>query len=183
MVIGPVLAVGLYEKSRLLAAGKFASLARMIVVEPKSGGQILFAGVLLLLLTLLWMRAAVLIYALFFGLKPFPGLALIAPMLFTTPTGWAMLLVGGAVGGLFAAFAFAISAFSVSMLLNECVDALSAMGTSMALVWHNLPVMLTWAAIMLTLISSALATGLLGMIVVFPVLGHGSWHAYRAMRA
>lgn len=183
MVIGPVLAFGLYEKSRLLAAGKFASLARMIVVEPKSGGQILFAGVLLLLLTLLWMRAAVLIYALFFGLKPFPGLALIAPMLFTTPTGWAMLLVGGAVGGLFAAFAFAISAFSIPMLLNERVDALTAMGTSMALVWHNLPVMLTWAAIMLTLISSALATGLLGMIVVFPVLGHGSWHAYRAMRA
>ncbi|MDB5484595.1 MAG: putative transrane protein, partial [Tardiphaga sp.] len=152
-------------------------------VRPKSGAQILFAGVLLLLLTLLWMRAAVLIYALFFGLKPFPGLALIAPMLVTTTTGWAMLIVGGAVGGLFAAFAFAISAFAIPMLLNERVDALTAMGTSMALVWHNLPVMLTWAAIMLALISIGLVTGMLGMIVIFPVLGHGSWHAYRAVRA
>jgi uncharacterized membrane protein len=53
----------------------------------------------------------------------------------------------------------------------------------MALVWHNLPVMLTWAAIMLALIAIGLATGLLGMIIIFPVLGHGSWHAYRAMRA
>jgi len=56
------------------------------------------------------------------------------------------------------------------------------MGTSMALVWNNLQVMLTWAAIMLALIFFGIVTGLLGMIVVFPVLGHGSWHAYRTMR-
>jgi uncharacterized membrane protein len=128
------------------------------------------------------MRAAVIIYALFFGLRPFPGLDHIAPMLFTTQVGWAMLIVGGAVGGLFAAFSFAISVFAVPMLLNERVDALTAMGTSMALVWANLPVMLTWAAIVLVLFLVSLATGLLGLIVAFPVLGHGTWHAYRTMR-
>jgi len=182
MVVGPVLAVGLYEKSRRIAAGEPVSLASMIFVKPKSGGQLLFAGVMLCLLMLLWMRAAVIIYALFFGLRPFPGLDHIAPMLFTTPTGWAMLVVGSLIGGLFAAFSFAISAFAIPMLLNERVDALTAMGTSMALVWHNLPVMLVWAAIVLSLFLVSLATGLLGMIVVFPVLGHGSWHAYRTMR-
>lgn len=181
MVVGPVLGIGLYEKSRLISAGKPVSLWRMIFVRPKSGGQLLFAGVLLFLLTCLWMRAAVIVYALFFGLRPFPGIDHIAPMLFTTELGWAMLLVGSAIGGLFAAFAFAISAFAIPMLLSERVDALTAMGTSMALVWHNLPVMLTWAAIMLALIFVGIATGLLGMIVVFPVLGHGSWHAYRAV--
>jgi len=182
MVVGPVLAVGLYEKSRRLAAGKKASLWDMVFVKPASGGQILFTGVLLCLLTLLWMRAAVIIYALFFGLRPFPGLDRIAPMLFTTPEGWAMLAVGSAVGALFAAFSFAISAFSIPMLLNERVDALTAMGTSMALVWNNLPVMLTWGTIVLALFLVSLATGLLGLIVVFPVLGHGTWHVYRAMR-
>jgi len=181
MVVGPVIGIGLYEKSRRIAEGKPVSLWHMIFVKPESGGQILFAGVLLLGLTLLWMRAAVILYALFFGLQPFPGLDRIVPTLFTTQIGWAMLLVGGAVGGLFAAFAFAISAFSIPMLLSERTDALTAMGTSMALVWNNLPVMLTWAAIMLVLIFAGMITGLLGMIVVFPVLGHGSWHAYRAM--
>lgn len=182
MVVGPILAVGLYEKSRRIAAGEPVGLAQMIFVKPKSGGQILFTGVLLCLLMLVWMRAAVIIYALFFGLVPFPGLHQIVPMLFTTPTGWAMLLVGGAVGGLFAAFSFAVSAFSIPMLLNERVDALTAMGTSVALVWHNLPAMLTWGAIVLALFLLSLATGLVGLIVVFPILGHGTWHAYRAMR-
>lgn len=183
MVVGPILAVGLYEKSRRLAAGMPVSLTRMIFVKPESGGQILFAGVLLCLLMITWMRAAVIVYALFFGLTPFPGLDHIAPMLFTTPTGWAMLVVGSAIGGLFAAFSFAISAFSIPMLLSERVDALTAMGTSTALVWNNLPVMLAWGAIVLGLFLLCLATGLIGLIVVFPVLGHGTWHAYRAVSA
>lgn len=182
MVVGPILAVGLYVKSRSLAAGEPVSLAQMIFVRPASGPQILFTGVLLCLLMLVWMRAAVIIYALFFGLVPFPGLAHVAPMLFGTPTGWMMLIVGTAIGALFASFSFAISAFSIPMQLDQPTDALTAMGSSLALVWHNLSAMLTWAALMLALVLLSIATGLLGLIVVFPVLGHGTWHAYRAVQ-
>jgi uncharacterized membrane protein len=182
MVVGPILAVGLYEKSRRIAAGERVSLMRMIFVKPASGPQILFTGVLLCLLMVLWMRAAVIVYALFFGLVPFPGLDHVAQMLFGTPTGWAMLVVGSAVGALFASFSFAISAFSIPMLLNERIDALTAMGSSLAYVWNNLSAMLTWGLIVLTLFLLSLATGLLGLIVVFPVVGHGTWHAYRALQ-
>jgi uncharacterized membrane protein len=182
MVVGPVLAVGLYEKSRRMAAGEPVTLASMIFVKAQSGGQILFIGVILSLLMLAWMRAAVIIYALFFGVRAFPGLDHIIGMLFTTAVGWAILIVGGAVGGLFAAFSFAISVFSIPMLLNERLDAFTAMGTSMALVWNNLPVMLTWGAIVLALFLASLATGLLGLVVTFPLLGHATWHAYKAIR-
>jgi uncharacterized membrane protein len=182
MVVGPVLAIGLYEKSRLIAAGKRVSLLQMIIVRPKSGGQVLFSGVLLCTLMLVWTRAAVIIYALFFGINPFPGLDGVAAMLFTTPTGWAMLIAGSFVGGVFAAFSFAISVFAIPMLLNERVDALTAMGTSMGMVWANLPVMLTWAVIVLALFLINVMTGMLAMIVVFPVLGHGTWHACVAMK-
>jgi uncharacterized membrane protein len=181
MVVGPILAVGLYEKSRRLAAGRSASLGDMLFVKPASGGQILFTGVLLCLLMMLWIRAAVIIYALFFGLLPFPGLDHIAKSLFTTPIGWSMLLVGTVIGGLFAAFAFAISALSIPMLLDRRIDALTAMGSSVALVWGNLPVMLVWGTIVLALFLASLVTGLVGLIVVFPVLGHGTWHAYLAL--
>lgn len=182
MVVGPLLAVGLYQKSRALANKESVSLARMIFVRPRSGGQIWFTGAILCGLMLLWMRAAVLIYALFFGLTPFPGLDHIASMLFTTWTGWAMLLVGSVVGGLFAAFSFAISTFSVPMLLNEDVDAFTAMGTSISLVWSNLPVMIAWGIIVLALFLFSVATALVGLIIVFPLLGHATWHAYKAMR-
>jgi len=181
MVVGPVLAVGLYEKSRRLGEGMQTGLSAMLAVRPASGGELLFTGVLLCLLMLLWMRAAVILYALFFGLLPFPGLENVAQVLFDTPTGWVLLIVGTVVGALFAAFSFAISVFSIPMMLDRRIDALTAMGTSMALVWNNLPVMLTWGSIVLVLFLLCLLTGLLGLIVVFPLLGHGTWHAYRAI--
>lgn len=181
MVVGPLIAIGLYQKSLDIENGQRTSLPRMLFVDAKSGGQVLYTGAILCLLMLLWMRAAVIIYALFFGLTPFPGLDHITEMLISTPEGWSMLLVGAVVGGLFAAFSFAISAFSVPMLLDKDVDAFTAMGTSISLVWNNLPVMLMWGAIVLALFIISLLTGLVGMIVVFPLVGHASWHAYRAI--
>lgn len=182
MVVGPIIANGLYEKSRILEEGRRPTYLRMFLVRPRSEYQAWFMGVLLLGLMLLWLRAAVLIWALFFGIVPFPGTDEIVPILFTTPTGWSLLLVGGIVGALFAAFSFSISVFAMPMLLTEHTDALSAMGLSIALVWNNLPVMLAWGVIVLTLFLASLATGFAGLIVVFPILGHGTWHAYRAIR-
>jgi uncharacterized membrane protein len=93
-----------------------------------------------------------------------------------------MLLVGSVVGGVFAAFSFAISTFSIPMLLDEDVDAFTAMGTSISLVWNNLQVMIAWGGIVLALFLASVATGLVGLIITFPLLGHATWHAYKAMR-
>lgn len=182
MVVGPLLAIGLYAKSRDIAMGRPVSLKNMILVKAQSGAQVLYTGAILCLLMLVWMRAAVLIYALFFGLRPFPGLDHVATMLFTTPVGLAMLVVGSVVGGLFAAFSFAISIFAVPMLLDQKTDAFTAMGTSISMVWNNLPVMLAWGAIVLALFVLCVATGLVALIVVFPLLGHATWHSYGAMK-
>lgn len=181
MIIAPVLAVGLYEKSRVLESGRQTTFWRMIFVEPKAGAQVYFTGVILCLLMLLWIRTAVLIYALFLGVRPFPGLSHVTDFLLTDPFGWAMVAVGTLVGGLFASFAFSISVFSIPMLLDKPVDAFTAMGTSMALVWNNLMPMIVWGAIVLTLFVFCAITGLLGLIVIFPWLGHATWHAYRAV--
>lgn len=182
MVIGPLVANGLYVKSRNLEQGRQTSLSEMLFVRPRSIVSTMFMGVILLMLFLLWNRAAVLLWALFFGVKPFPGMDEILSTLLTTPQGWALILIGGSVGALFAAFSFAISVFAVPMLLEERTDALSALGISMAMVWNNLPVMVAWGTIVLALFLLCIATGLLGLIIVFPLLGHGTWHAYRALR-
>ena len=182
LIVGPLAATGLYLKSRRLENGESVSLGGMLAVRPVAGAQVFFTGILLAMLMLLWMRSAVLVYALFFGIRPFPGLDNIVEMLVTTPRGWAMLVVGSFIGALFAGFSFAISVFSVPMLLDRRVDALTAMGVSTAMVWNNLRPMLVWGAIVLALFVISVATGLLGLIVIFPLLGHATWHAYRAMR-
>jgi len=182
MVVGPLIAVGLYQKSRDLEAGRPTSLARMILVKPEGGAQVWFAGAMLCLLMLLWMRAAIIIYALFFGLRPFPGFEDALAMLTQTPRGWWMLATGASVGGLFAAFGFAIGCFGIPRLMDDRTDALTAMGSSMAMVSANLPVMLTWAALVSVLMVVAVVTGLVGLIVIFPLLGHAAWHSYRAVR-
>lgn len=181
MIVGPFFAIGLYEKSRAIEERRAIGLAQMLAVHPRAGRQIFFTGLLLCVLMLLWMRAAVFIYAIFFGVTPFPGLDHIVGMLFGTPYGWLMLIVGTAIGGLFAAFSFSVSVFAVPMQLERGVDALTAMATSMKIVWNNLPVMLVWGAIVLVLFAVAVATALFGLIIVFPLLGHATWYAYRAM--
>ncbi len=181
MIVAPFLAMGLYEKSRAIGEGRTIGLDSMILTRPRAGAQAFFAGLLLCLLLLLWVRAAVLLWALFFGVTPFPGLDGVIGVLFGTTYGWIMLVVGTAIGGLFAAFAFAISVFAVPMLLDRRVDALTAMATSMKLVWNNPRPMIAWGAMLLLLFAACVATGLFGMIVIFPLLGHATWHAYRAV--
>ena len=182
MIVGPLVAAGLYLKSREIENGQRVSLRTMMTVRPLAGAQVFFTGMVLTMLMLLWMRAAVLIYALFFGVRAFPGLDHVATMLITTPVGWAMLAVGSLIGSLFAGFAFAISVFSIPMLLDHKVDAMTAMGVSLAIVWNNLGPMLLWGAIVLALFLICVATGLIGLIAIFPWLGHATWHAYREMR-
>ncbi len=181
LIIAPFLAIGLYEKSRAISEGNDTRLDLMLRVRPRAGAQVFFMGLLLSLLMLLWMRAAVLLWALFFGVTAFPGLNHVVEVLVGTPYGWTMIAVGTAIGGLFAAFAFAISVFAVPMLLDRRIDALTAMGTSMRLVWNNLPPMIVWGAMILALFALCVATGLLGMIIIFPLLGHATWHAYKTV--
>jgi uncharacterized membrane protein len=68
------------------------------------------------------------------------------------------------------------------MMLEERTDALTAMGISLSLVSNNLPVMLAWGAIVVALFALSVLSGFVGLIVIFPLLGHATWHAYRAIR-
>ena len=82
-------------------------------------------------------------------------------------------------GGVLAAPIFASSAIAIPLLLDRQTTLLQAVLTSWNAVLANPLPLALWAAIILVLTLLGLASALLGLVVVIPLLGHASWHAYR----
>jgi uncharacterized membrane protein len=181
LILGPILALGLYDKSRRIDNGTPLSFSNILRIPVSAITQLLLAGTLLTLLLMLWVPAAAILYALFFGLQPFPGVENLAIILFATIDGWALLVIGSLVGGLFASLAFPLSVFAIPMLYDQETDVLTAMAISLNSVSHEMGTMISWGIVVVALGALCLATGLVGLIVIYPLLGHATWRAYRDM--
>lgn len=169
VIIGPVLAFSLYDISCQLDRGRRPTLGHCFLESRRHLGNELLFAVLLIIILMIWARAASMIHVFF----PTDG----------AEGGWmayaAFLGVGTAVGALFAGFTFAVSAFALPMMMERKVDIVTAALTSINAVLRNKAAMALWGAIIVASVVIGFGTAFIALALLMPVIGHATWHAYR----
>jgi uncharacterized membrane protein len=165
--VAPLIGVGLYCVSRDLAAGRRPTPGRCMSLSRRVVGQAAVFALCQLVIVLLWSRAGMMVTA-FVPLEEGDRGTLLE-----------FLLIGSAVGSIFAAATFAVSAFSPPMIADRDVDMVTACVSSVRAVACNWRVMLMWAALVVLLTAAAFATAFIGLAIAMPWLAYASWHAYR----
>jgi len=201
-LVGPLIAIGMYELSRRRELGLDTSRKHLFdVLKSKSLGAIVTLGLVLTVVYFAWLLAALAIYKTTFGGGLEGSLATLfvqlvsldltaagpqslgdfAVSIITTRAGWTLVLVGSGVGLVFAVVVLSLSAVSFTMLIDRDVSAWTAAATSVRVVMANPMSMGLWGII----VAVALVVGSLplfaGLCIVLPVLGHATWHLYRTV--
>ena len=183
ILLAPLLAVGTYSISEQIERGRQPSLRRCLVVGRRAFGNLMVFALILMIVFLVWWRAASAVHIFF-------------PVDMTSPdwTDYLQFLgIGSAVGSIFAVIVFAAAAFSLPMLVDREADSVTAVVTSVNAVLRNKPAMAVWAALIVVAVTPGFALLLLGrergagfalvmalLGITLPLIGHATWHAYRA---
>lgn len=179
-LVGPVAALGLYQISRRREEGRSYQWRDTLGIFKKPTiGAIGALALLLGAIYFAWLASAMAIHWLTFGSIAPTSVAGFFSDVFTTGAGWALIIMGTAVGFVFAVIVLAVAAISFPMMLDRNVTMAQAVATSVAVFWTNPKSMLAWGAI----VAAGLILGSLplfvGLAVTMPILGHATWHLYR----
>jgi len=169
VLIGPLMALGLYSVSACLELGIAPSFQQCVRVTRGQLPNIFVFALILSVIFLVWARAATILHV-FYPSIGHPRLVDLAMF----------LGIGSVVGAFFCAIVLTASAFSLPMLVDRKTDAVTAVVTSTNAVLRNKPAIAVWAAIIVACVVLGFATAYLAFVVLMPLLGHATWHGYRA---
>ncbi len=177
LMVAPILSTGLYAVSRALLRGEPAGLSVVWAVWASLDRRLIKFGLLLTALGTGWVMSSAALITL--GVKPMittPADFLHRVVLAPNPGFFEIWLL---VGGLMAAPVFASSVVAIPLLVDRQVSVQRAVLTSWRAVMANPICLSLWGAIVMSLALLGLGTLMFGLILVIPVLGHATWHAYR----
>jgi uncharacterized membrane protein len=177
VLVGPILATGLYEQSRLLSRGKRPTFADAVHAWQRGTRPLVWLGALLALAGTFWVLFSAGMFALFVK-TPIDGpMGFLRYVVMSQPN--YLFILWSMAGGLGAAIVFASTAVSPPLLLGRIISLRAAILTSVRAVGENPVAMLIWAGIIMMAMALSFATAMVGFVITVPVLGHATWHAYR----
>lgn len=177
VLVGPFLSLGLYEISRCSEQGQPARFTQSLMCWRSHLGSMGLLVLVLMLLELLWGRASLVVFAVFFN-TGMPSTSSVVQAIFNMGN-WQFVVVYFVIGSVFASLVFSTCVVSLPMILDRDTDAISAAITSIEVVLTNTKVLVIWGLLISVLIFSSLMPWGLGILIVGPWLGYASWHAYR----
>lgn len=181
-LVGPLAAAGLYEISRRAATNQPADLMSSLRGVLHNYESLLSIGLVLAVAMISWERLSALLFALLVPAEIY-GLDGIISTLFLSGQHLGFVAAYILAGGLIAASIFVMTVVAVPMLMDRDTDIISAMMSSVRAVSLNRRAMLVWAVLIVVFTGIGFATMMIGMVILFPLLGHATWHAYRDLVA
>jgi uncharacterized membrane protein len=178
LLVAPFVAMVFYALSRQIEQGRPVDGAEAVFAWRRNTGSIALWGLALTLALIFWERLAAILFALSYGGEVRDLQTLLSDVLLSGRY-IALVFVYFAVGGLFALVVFVFGVVTAPMLLDRDVDVVTAALTSLRACLANPGATLVWAAVIAILTGIGFATLMLGLVIIFPLLGHASWHAYR----
>ncbi len=182
LLIGPLVAAGLYEISRRHEQGKKTTLIASLAGLRRRADVLFHFGILLALMMVMWERISAVVFALTYA-GNVPDLDHFIQSIVFSGEYTTLLIAYALIGGVLAAVVFSITVVAIPMMMARDTDMVTAMATSARVVMTNPLPMLTWALLIGLLIVASFATLMVGLVILLPVLGHATWHAYRDMVA
>lgn len=178
MLIGPLAAAGCYEISRQQEQGVRCSFLDSLHGLTRNANVLIYYGVFLAVSLISWERLSSALFSAYFHAEVPHRMVFVQRVFRLTHAPDFVLIYLGA-GAVVALGLYCLSVVSVPLMMDRGTNILSAMATSLRVVYRNPGALALWAMLIVALVLVGFATYLVGLIITLPMVGHATWHAYR----